>query len=180
MEIDDPFYTCGPLISRTRRIRLVNPDRADDRVKEKLLKLIAIFEIATGVLGMVWVVRGFIGSLPHGVVTGLWFGIFPIISLGVGVLFWRRWRTALALSYLVLVLQTVVIQTREFSLNVSGPLNLTINGIWNARPGFGGAVIGINLVALTVILLLLFSQSAFQGLPFSQAMERKSSGKSTD
>jgi len=147
-------------------------------MKKILLTVIAFFEIAVSVLGLAWVVGGLMGLLPRGVVAGLWFGIFPMINLLVWVLFLRRWRTALSLAFPVLLLQTIVIQTREFSLNLSGPLNLTINGIWRPQLGFGGAVIGINLVALAVLLLLLFSRSAFQSLPFSLAIKRKSSGRS--
>ena len=117
------------------------------------------------------------GYFPRGVIAGLWFGIFPVISICTGILFWRRWRTAFSLMILVLIMQMVVIKTSEFSVNLSGPLNVTINGIWNARPGFGGAVIGINVVALTVILLLVFCRSAFHGLPLALAMDSKSSAK---
>src|SRR5882757_6441154 len=123
-------------------------------MKKNFLNLVAFFEMATGLLGLVWAVGGLIGLLPHGVAAGLWYGAFPVISLLTGIMFWRRWRTALSLSYLVMLLQIVAIQTAGFSLNLTGPINLTISAIWKPRAGFGGAVIGVNLVALGVGLLL--------------------------
>jgi hypothetical protein len=146
-------------------------------MKKTLLNLIALFEITTGLLGLIWVAGGLLGYFPRGVISGLWFGVFPVISVCTGILFWRRWRTAFFLSLLVLILQTVVIKTTEFTLNLTGPLNVTINGIWNARAGFGGAVIGINVVALVVTLLLLSCRSAFHGLPLTLAMATGSRAK---
>jgi hypothetical protein len=145
-------------------------------MKKGMLKAVAIFEIATGLLGLAWFVGGLIGFLPHELVSKLWYGIFPLFSVCVGVLFWLQWRTALTLSYFVLLLQALIIYINGFSLDLRGPVNLTVSGIWNAKAGSDGAVIGINLVAMGVLVLLLFCQSAFQGLPLALVFRRKPTG----
>lgn len=143
-------------------------------MKKRAIQFVAIFEIVIGISGLIWVVFGLTGVMPFGVASALWYGIFPIISIGVGILLWRNWRTALTLSYAVLLLQAIVIHSTKFSLNLAVPINLTVNGIWNARAGRDATVIGINFVALVVMAVLMYCQSEFQGLPLWMALERKS------
>lgn len=91
-----------------------------------LLALLAVFEIICGFFGLVIVVGGITGRLPYGIVSALWFGIFPLVSLLAGVLLLLRWKHAVMLSILVQLLQVPFIYTDGFLLNLGLPLNLTI------------------------------------------------------
>jgi hypothetical protein len=143
-------------------------------MKRTLLILIGIFEIIYGLFGLALVVGGLIGKLPYGVVSVLWFGIFPLMSLAAGVLLLLRWRHAVILSILVQLLQVPFIYTDGFLLNLGLPLNLTITGVWNSRTGGNPTVLGVNFLALAVLLLLLWCWSALRDLPVSDAASNNS------
>jgi hypothetical protein len=143
-------------------------------MKRILLALTAVFEIICGLFGLVLVVGGIIGRLPYGVVSVLWFGIFPLMSLVAGVLLLSRWKHAGTLSILVQLLQVPFIYTNGFLLNLGLPLNLTINGIWIARDGGSPTVLGINFLALSVLLLLLWCRSAIGDVPVADAASNNS------
>ena len=143
-------------------------------MKRILPALIAVFEIICGLFGLVLVVGRIIGRLPYGVVSVLWFGIFPFVNLLAGVLLLLRWKHAVMLSILVQLLQVPFIYTDGFMLNLGLPLNLTITGVWNARGGGSPTVLGINFLALGVLLLLLWCRSAMRDVPVTDAASNNS------
>jgi hypothetical protein len=143
-------------------------------MKRILLILIAVFEIIYGLFGLVLVVGGLTGRLPYAVVSALWFGIFPLISLLAGVLLLLRWKHAVILSILVQLLQVPFIYTDGFMLNLGLPSNLTVTGIWNSRTGGNPTVLGINFLALGVLILLLWCRSALVGESYFDAASNNS------
>jgi hypothetical protein len=143
-------------------------------MKRILLTLIAVFEIICGLFGLVLIVSGMIGTLPYDVVSILWFGIFPLVSLVAGVLLLLRWKHALTLSILVQLLQVPFIYTAGFMLNLGLALNLTITSVWNSRTGGNQTVLGVNFLALCVLLLLLWCRSALRDLPVTDAASNNS------
>jgi hypothetical protein len=153
-------------------------------MKRILLILIGIFEIICGLFGLVLVVGGLIGKLPYGVVPVLWFGLFPLMSLAAGVLLLLlRWKHAVIFSILVQLLQTPFIYTDGLLLNLGLPLNLTITGIWDSRTGGNPTVLGINFLALGVLILLLWCRSALVGESYFDPASNNSfdaSGNSSD
>jgi hypothetical protein len=131
-------------------------------MKRIALKLVALFEIIYGIFGLVLVLGGMIGRLPYGVVSLLWYGIFPVMSLIAGVFLWLRRKYAFALSIIVLVLQVPFIYTGGLLLNLGAPLNLTFSGTWLARDGSGATLLGINFLALGILFVLLWCRSALR------------------
>jgi hypothetical protein len=132
-------------------------------MKKVALKLVAVFEILCGWVGIVMVLEGILGILPYEAVTSLWFGIFPILSLAAGVMIWLRSKYALPLSFLVLVLQIPYIYVSGYSLMRFGlAFNLNVTAVWNARAGANATVLGINFLALGMLFVLLWSRNAME------------------
>jgi len=129
-------------------------------MKRIVLPLVAIFEIVCGLWGFVLIVRAIRGGLPFAVVSVLWYGVFPLISLLAGVSLLLRWKYAFTLSVIVLLLQIPFINTNQFMLNLGLPVSLTVTGVWNSR-GANPLVLGINFLALLVLILMLTMRSAF-------------------
>jgi hypothetical protein len=134
-------------------------------MKRILLKLIAIFEMVCGLFGLVLVTGGMTGKLPYEVVHVLWFGVFPFVSFLAGLLLLLNRRNAVTLSILVQLLQVPFLYTDGLWLNLGLPLNLTINGIWNARDGGSPTLVGVNFLALGVLVALLRCRSAVRDVP---------------
>lgn len=89
-----------------------------------------------------------------------WYGIFPLASVFAGVLLWRGSRFARGLSILVQLLQVPLVITESVTLNLAATLKISISGIWC----FGDEcrirlILGINLVALIVLIILLSVKS---------------------
>jgi hypothetical protein len=143
-------------------------------MKRILLILIAVFEILYGLIGLVLVVRGMRGRLPYGMVSALWFGIFPLAGLLAGVLLLLRWKHAVILSILVQLLLVPFIYMDGFLLNLGLPLNLAITGVWNSRTGGNPTVLGINFLALGMLILLLWCRSALVGESYFDAASNNS------
>jgi len=132
-------------------------------MKRLLLKLIAVFEIICGLSGLLLVVGGLIGKFSYSFVPALWFGIFPLLSLVAGVVLWIHWKYSILLSIFVQLFQVPFIYTDGFLLNLGLPLHLTISGIWDAYDGGSPTMLGVNFLALGVLILLLWCRSALVG-----------------
>jgi hypothetical protein len=128
-------------------------------MKRITLKLIAVFQIISGLGGLALVAGGIVGMLPDAVVPVLWFGLFPLVSVITGVQLWLRWKYAVWPSILVQLLQVPIIYTGGSLLNLGLALKLTISATWNARDGGYPTVLGINLLALGLLIGLLWCRS---------------------
>jgi hypothetical protein len=134
-------------------------------MKKILPKVIAILEIVCGLFGLILVAGGMTGKLPSGVVRVLWFGAFPVLSLLAGVLLLLNRKYAITLSIIVQLLQVPFLYTEGFQLNLGLPLNLTINGIWNARDGGSPTLVGVNFLALGMLVALFWYRSTLRDVP---------------
>ncbi len=132
-------------------------------MKRIILKLIAVFEILSGLGGFGYILIGMVGLLSFVVLPSPLFLIFCLILLMAGVLLLLRWKHAVLLSVLLQLLQVPYILTETLEINFGLPFaNLTISGIWNAPDGLSATILGINFLALGVLLLLLWSRSALR------------------
>ena len=123
---------------------------------KSLIKLVAGFEVVSGLAGLFAVVAALVGMAPPEFVSMLWYGIFPLTSVLAGVLLWRGSRFAAGLSILVQLLQVPLVMTETVTLNLAAPMKVSISGIWC----FGDEcrirlILGINLLALVVLIILL-------------------------
>jgi hypothetical protein len=131
-----------------------------------VLKLVAVFEIVSGLAGLSLAVAGLIGMSSDVVAPMLWYGVFPLASVVAGVLLWRRLKLAMVLSILVQLLQVPLIRTDGFSLNLGAAMKLSISGIWCAGDDCRVMlVLGVNFLALAMLLILLWCRSDFQSAP---------------
>ena len=122
---------------------------------QRILKLVSVYEIIWGLLGLGLVVLGLAGTVAYEVVPVLWFGIFPVVSLAAGILLLLNWKYATTLSILVQFFQIPFIYIGGLMLNLGLPLNLTIKVGWNAPDGSPSTVLGINFLALGISIVLL-------------------------
>jgi len=125
-------------------------------MKITLIKLVAVFEVVSGLAGLFAVVAALVGMASAELVSMLWYGIFPLVSVFAGVVLWRGSRLASGLSILVQLLQVPLVITENVTLNLAAVMKLSISGIWC----FGDdcrirLVLGINLLALVVLIILL-------------------------
>jgi hypothetical protein len=134
-------------------------------VKKILLKLTAILEIVCGLFGLALVTGGMTGKLPYDVVPVLWFGVFPFVSFLAGLLLLLNRRYAVTLSILVQLLQVPFLYTDSLWLNLGLPLNLTVKAVWNAVGGGNPTLLGVNFLALGVLVVLLSCRPAVADLP---------------
>jgi hypothetical protein len=129
-------------------------------MKKALIKLVSVFEIVSGLAGLYAVVSALIGMAPAELVSMLWYGIFPLVSVFAGVVLWRGSRFAAGLSIVIQSLQVPLVVTENFALNLGAALKLSISGIWC----FGDdcrirLVLGINFLALIMLIILLSVRS---------------------
>lgn len=124
------------------------------------LKLVAAFEVIYGCFSLILVVGAALGMLPPGILPLLWYGTFPLLSLFAGVSLWLQRRYSVALSILVLLLQVPAVYPGGLLLNLGAPLNLTFSGTWLSHEGGAPTVLGINFLALGILILLLWCRPA--------------------
>ena len=129
-------------------------------MKIALIKLVAVFEVVSGLAGLFAVIAGLVGMASAELVSMLWYGIFPLASVFAGVVLWRGSRFAAGLSILVQLLQVPLVITENVTLNLAAVMKLSISGIWC----FGDdcrirLILGINLLALVVLIILLSVRS---------------------
>jgi hypothetical protein len=124
-------------------------------MKRVPLTLVAIFEIVSGLAGLVLVFGAFFGELSSELAPALWYGLFPVSSVIAGGLLLFRLNYGFGLSVLVQVLQVPFIQMAVLSLDLGVALHLTTSAYWAPRNGEAGMVLGINVLALGVLAVLL-------------------------
>ena len=132
-------------------------------MKIALIKLVAVFEMVSGLAGLYAVVAALIGIASAELISMLWYGVFPLASVVAGVVLWRGLRFATGLSILIQVIQVPLIITPRFALNLGAVMKLSISAIWcfgdQCRIRF---VLGINLLAVVVLIVLLSVRSEGQ------------------
>jgi hypothetical protein len=125
---------------------------------------VTLFEIVSGLAGLFLAVAGLIGMAPGEIAPMLWYGVFPLASVVAGVGLWRRLKLAIVLSIFVQLLQVPLIRTEGFSLNLGAAMKLSISGIWCAGDNCRVMlVLGVNVLALAMLLILLWCRSDLQG-----------------
>lgn len=144
------------------------------------LKLVAAFEIIYGFFSLLLVIGAAAGLLHQNFVYVLWFGIFPMVSLVAGILLWRRHRYSLTLSVLVLLLQVPAIYTGGFLLNLGAPMNLTISGTWLSPDGQEPIILGVNFLALGILIFLLWCCPVMQEVHIADASSSNNLHSSVD
>jgi hypothetical protein len=127
-------------------------------MKSVLRVLVGVFEIVSGGAGLYWVVAALTGQVSRDVAAMLWYGVFPVAAILAGVLLLLRKKYGFGLSVVVLALQVPVIKMALLSLNVGVAFSLTTSAYWAARPGESGVVLGINFLALAVLVALWVSR----------------------
>jgi hypothetical protein len=134
-------------------------------MKNVLLKVVAVFEIICALGGGFMIYQASTGEMPYEVVPALWFGLFPLLSLIAGIALLLNLKRAVPLSIIVLTLQIPLILINGFTiLRVAIALNLYLSAVWNARsPGGGPTVLGINALAIAMLVVLMTSRSAATG-----------------
>ena len=125
-----------------------------------VLRVIAIFQIISGIYGIILVTAGLIGIGNGRIVPMLWFGVFPILISIAGVLLWLRQKHAVMISILIQLAQVPFIRTDGFILNLGVIFNITISATWLGQNGEGPLILGFNILALAVLILLLIYRSA--------------------
>jgi len=120
--------------------------------------LVGLFEIVSGCAGLFWVVAALTGKVSMEVARLLWYGVFPAAAVIAGVLLIFRRKYGFGLSVLVLALQVPVIRMALLSLNLGVAFSVTTSAYWAARNGQRGVVLGINFLALGVLVILLLSR----------------------
>ena len=132
-------------------------------MKRVLLKLVAVFEVVSGLAGMYAVVTALVGIAPAELAPMLWYGIFPLASVLAGVMLWRFSRFAVGLSIVIQSLQIPLIMTENLSLNLGAIMKLSFSGIWCAGDECRvRVVLGINILALVILIILLSCKSEAQ------------------
>ena len=133
-------------------------------MKRVILILVALFEIVSGCAGLFLVMGAVIGKLSSDALSTLWYGVFPLTSVAAGVLLLLGRKYGFGLSVLVQLLQVPLIQMAVLTLNLGVALHFTVSAYWAPRNGESGMVLGIDLVALGVLILLLLARPAQHAL----------------
>jgi hypothetical protein len=128
------------------------------------LRVIAIFQVIYGIYGIILVMAGLIGIRDGRIIPMLWFGVFPILISIAGVLLWLRQKHAVMISILIQLAQVPFIRTDGFILNLGVAFNFTISATWLGQNGAGPLVLGFNILALVVLIILLRYRSALQAV----------------
>jgi hypothetical protein len=132
-------------------------------VKRALLKLVAVFEIVSGLAGIYAVLVTLVGIAPAELAPILWYGIFPLASIFAGVMLWRVSKFAVGFSILIQSLQIPLIITENFSLNLGILMKLSLSGIWCAGDECRvRVVLGVNFLALIILVILFLCRSEAQ------------------
>jgi hypothetical protein len=128
-------------------------------MKNIALIAVAVFEILCGFSGFVMVFGWVVGVTAYDPVPVLWFGIFPIASLIAGVMLLLRTKHSYDLSRIVLLLQIPFIVISGFTvLRVAIALNLYLTATWLGRNGAGPTVLGLNVFAIGMFVLLQWAR----------------------
>ena len=134
-------------------------------MKKLALKLVAVLEIISGVVGLTLAVTTLIGMWDVDL-TRLWYGTLPLASVVAGIFLWRRSRWAIVLSCLVQLVQIPVLRSIDSSLDFSVSVKLPISAIWCAGDNCRvKLVLGLDFLALAVLFILLWSKSALSNVP---------------
>jgi hypothetical protein len=125
-------------------------------MKITLIKLVAVFEVLSGLAGLFAILAALVGMASPELVSMLWYGLFPLASVFAGVVLWRGSRFSAGLSILVQALQVPLVITEDLTLNLAAVMKFSVSAIWC----FGDdcrirVVLGINLLALVVLIVLL-------------------------
>jgi hypothetical protein len=139
--------------------------RQDSTVKNVALKLVALFEVVSGVIGLSLAVPSLIGVF-DAPLPKLWYGFLPLASLVAGIFLWRRLNWAFVLSALVQLCQIPVIRSDGSSLDFAAALKLPISAVWCAGDNCRvKLVVGADFLALGMLLILLWSKSDLSKAP---------------
>ena len=134
-------------------------------MKNVALKLVAVFEIFSGIVGVCLAAPSLIGVLDVEL-PRLWYGVLPIASVIAGVLLWRRLNWVVVVSTLVQLCQVPVVRSESFSLDFAAALKLPISAVWCAGDNCRvKLVLGVDLLALGVLFILLWSRSDLSNAP---------------
>jgi len=134
-------------------------------VKKLALRLVAVLEIISGIAGLTLAVTTMIGMLDIDL-PRLWYGILPLASVVAGIFLWRRSTWALVLSGLVQLFQMPVIRSIGSSLDFAVAMKLPISAVWCAGDNCRvKLVLGVDLLALGILLILLWSKAALSNAP---------------
>jgi hypothetical protein len=129
----------------------------------RALRIVAIFQIISGIYGIIIVMVGLIGTVDGRIDLALW-GIFSMSICIAGILLWLRLKHAVMISILIQLAQVPVIHTDGFTLNLGAAFNFTISGTWFGQNGDGALVLGFNAVALAVLIILFRYRPALQAV----------------
>ena len=126
------------------------------------LKLVAVFEIICALSGWHMIYRALAGEMSYEAVPTLWFGVFPLLSFIAGIALLFNMKHGVRLSIIALALQIPHIFINGVTiLRVGVAFNLYLTAFWNARSPEGGpTVLGINVLAIAMLVVLLVSRSA--------------------
>jgi hypothetical protein len=135
-------------------------------LKNVALKLVALFEVVSGVVGLSLAVSGLIGVFDVGL-PRLWYGVLPLASVVAGVYLWRRLRWAVVLSALVQLCQIPVVRwSLGSSLDFAVTLKLPVSAVWCAGDNCRVKLVaGADFLALGILLILLWSKSDLSKVP---------------
>jgi hypothetical protein len=132
-------------------------------VKNVALKLVAVFEIVSGLSGLSLTMVGLTGMSAFIELPRLCYGVLPLTSVAAGVFLWKRLKLGVVLSILVQLLQIPVIRTDDFSLDFIAAMKLPISAVWCAGDNCRvKIVLGVDFLALAALLLLLWCWSDLQ------------------
>ena len=93
-------------------------------MKNVALKLVAVFEIVSGLSGLSLTMVGLTGMSAFIELPRLCYGVLPLASVAAGVFLWKRLKLGVVLSILVQLLQIPVIRTDDFSLDFIAAMKL--------------------------------------------------------
>ena len=116
------------------------------------LRVIAIFQIISGIYGIILVMARLIGNVDGSIVPMLWFGVFQILITIAGALLWLRQKHAVMISILIQLAQVPLIRTDGFILNLGATLNFTLGATWLGQNGEEPLVLGFNVLALAILI----------------------------
>ena len=134
-------------------------------MKKVTLKLVAIFEIVCGIVGVSLAVTSLIGVLEV-VVPRLWYGVLPLASVVAGVFLWRRAKWAVVLSALVQLVQIPVLRSESSLIDFVVAMKFPISAVWCAGDNCRlKLVLGVDILALGILVILLWSQSDLSNAP---------------
>jgi hypothetical protein len=133
-------------------------------VKSFALKLVAVLEIMSGIVGVSLALSDLTGLLDVDLAK-LWYGILPLASVVAGIFLWRRLSWGIVLSCLVQLVQIPVIRS-DGSLDFAVAMKLPVSAVWCAGDNCRvKLVLGVDLLALGILLILLWSKSALRNTP---------------